>query len=69
MRNPKLIENKRVVLSDILRNNAPFHKHLSIATGYWDLAGTMEFLKEVSSYETINWSRAVKRQKTKKPET
>lgn len=53
MRNPKLIENKRVVLSDILRNNAPFHKHLSIATGYWDLAGTMEFLKEVSSYESI----------------
>lgn len=34
---PQIIDNERVRLLDTLRSVAPEYKHLSIATGYWDL--------------------------------
>lgn len=53
MRLKKLIDNKRVTLADTLREIAPFHKCLSIATGYWDLPGTLEIINEIKDYDSI----------------
>jgi len=53
MKNPKLIENNRVKLAEILKNNALNHEYLSIATGYWDMAGTMQIIDEISNYKNI----------------
>jgi ERCC4-related helicase len=49
----KLIDNERVSLADTLREIAPAYKHLSIATGYWDLSGTLEIIDHVKEYESI----------------
>lgn len=48
-----LIDNERVKLADILRKEAPKHKHLSIATGYWDLRGTTEIIDQIKNYDSI----------------
>lgn len=53
MKYPKLIDNQRVTLAEVLREIVPSHKHLSIATGYWDIHGTAELIDELSSYESI----------------
>ena len=50
---PDLIDNKRVYLGDVLKNIAPNHDTLSIATGYWDLAGTAELIDLLSEYKSI----------------
>jgi ERCC4-related helicase len=50
---PKLIDNKRVVLSDLIKNNAANHEELSIATGYWDLEGTLEIIDSIKDYKKI----------------
>lgn len=50
---PKIIDNKGKSLAEILREEAPKHKHLSIATGYWDLSGTLEIIDTVKDYESI----------------
>lgn len=50
---PKLIDNVRVTLADTLRKIANSHDCLSIATGYWDLPGTVEILKEIKDYKSI----------------
>ncbi|GHU47168.1 hypothetical protein FACS1894200_02110 [Spirochaetia bacterium] len=50
---PKLIDNKRTALSDLLLTVAPAHSHLSIATGYWDLPGMMLILEEIRAYKSI----------------
>lgn len=50
---PKLIDNIRVGLKDTLRQIAPFHKKISIATGYWDLAGTAEIIDLLEQYDSI----------------
>ncbi len=50
---PKIIDNKQRSLSEILREEAPKHKHLSIATGYWDLSGTLEIIDVIKDYESI----------------
>jgi ERCC4-related helicase len=49
----KLIDNKRITLADVLRNIAPKHKYLSIATGYWDLEGTLEIIEQIKDYQSI----------------
>ena len=49
----KLIDNERVTLADTLREIAPQYQHLSIATGYWDLQGTLEILGHIKGYESI----------------
>lgn len=50
---PKIIDNNRRSLAEVLREEAPKHKHLSIATGYWDLPGTLEIIEEIEDYESI----------------
>jgi superfamily II DNA or RNA helicase len=49
----RLIDNKRVTFSDTLQKVAPNYKHLSIATGFWDLAGTLEIINEIKEYASI----------------
>ena len=49
----KLIDNKRTTLAETLRLIATDHEHLSIATGYWDLPGTLEIINEIKGYESI----------------
>lgn len=50
---PNLIDNKRVYLGEVLKKIAPEHDVLSIATGYWDLAGTAELINLLSNYKSI----------------
>lgn len=50
---PYLIDNRRTRLVDILRRLLPDFKKLSIATGYWDLPGTLEIIDELMHYESI----------------
>ncbi len=50
---PNLIDNKRVFLGDVLKQITPNHDTLSIATGYWDLAGTAEIIDSLSNYKSI----------------
>jgi ERCC4-related helicase len=53
MSNHKLIDNSRVTMANVLKKMAPTYKHLSIATGYWDLPGTMAILDSIRDYESI----------------
>lgn len=53
MSNIKLIDNKRVFMLDVLKQNINNHKHLSIATGYWDLKGTSEIIDALNQYDSI----------------
>jgi ERCC4-related helicase len=53
MKLPKLIDNFRTTLADTLRIIAKKHKHLSIATGYWDIQGTLELIDSIKDYESI----------------
>jgi ERCC4-related helicase len=48
-----LIDNNRIIFADELRAIASHYKHLSIATGYWDISGTLEILEEIREYESI----------------
>lgn len=50
---PKLIDNNRVYLGDTLKKVTPEYDTLSIATGYWDLAGTAELIDSLSNYKSI----------------
>ena len=50
---PKIIDNQKKSLAEVLREEAPKHKHLTIATGYWDLAGTLEIIDEIKDYVSI----------------
>lgn len=50
---PRIIDNNSKSLAEVLREEAPKHKHLSIATGYWDLPGTLEVIDEISNYKSI----------------
>ena len=49
----RIIDNKRVLLADVLRDHASKHTKLSIATGYWDLAGMHEIFQSTKDYESI----------------
>ncbi|GAB6391498.1 MAG: DEAD/DEAH box helicase family protein [Treponematales bacterium] len=50
---PHLIDNQRIRLAKILCNVAPQHRRLSIATGYWDLPGTLAVVDSLAGYESI----------------
>ena len=50
---PRIIDNNSKSLAEVLREEAPKHTHLSIATGYWDLPGTLEIIDEISNYKSI----------------
>lgn len=49
----RIIDNKRVSLSEVLREQAVKNNHLSIATGYWDLQGMQELFDSAKNYESI----------------
>lgn len=50
---PQFIDNKRKTLAESLRSIAPNFKVLRIATGYWDLKGTLEIIDEIEGYSKI----------------
>lgn len=50
---PQFIDNKRKNLGDVLSEIAPNYKTLSIATGYWDLPGTLELIDAIENYDSI----------------
>lgn len=50
---PQFIDNSRKKLSDVLNEIAPNYKILRIATGYWDLAGTIELIDDLEQYSKI----------------
>lgn len=50
---PQFIDNKRKTLAETLRTIAPNYNVLRIATGYWDLAGTLELIDELKNYTKI----------------
>lgn len=53
MRYPKFIDNDRKSLSEILQQVSPNHDVLNIATGYWDVAGTMQIINEIKNYKKV----------------
>lgn len=53
MRYPKFIDNDRKSLGEILQQVSPNHDVLNIATGYWDVAGTMQIIKEIKNYKKV----------------
>jgi hypothetical protein len=53
MKLPKLIDNKRVILANLIKEQASNHDELSIATGYWDLEGTIEIIESIKNYKKV----------------
>ncbi len=49
----RIIDNKRIQLATVLNTIAPSHKHLSIATGYWDLPGLQLLFESIKDYDSI----------------
>lgn len=50
---PQFIDNKRITLAETLRTIAPHYSVLRIATGYWDLLGTLELIDRIKDYDKI----------------
>ncbi|MCK5581547.1 MAG: hypothetical protein KAJ18_09790 [Candidatus Omnitrophica bacterium] len=50
---PKIIDNQRRKLIDVLNTALPEYETVSIATGYWDLLGTKLIIDKLSSYKKI----------------
>lgn len=50
---PQFIDNKRKTLADTLRSIAPNFHVLRVATGYWDLPGTLELIEQIKGYTKI----------------
>ena len=50
---PQFIDNKRKTLADTLRSIAPNFHVLRVATGYWDLPGTLELIEQIKGYKKI----------------
>lgn len=50
---PQFIDNNRKNLADTLNQIAPDFTTLSIATGYWDLPGTLEVIDNIKNYKGI----------------
>lgn len=69
---PKIIDNKRIILKDVIDKIAPEHDELSIATGYWDLLGTKLIIDHLKQYKKIRLligrEPLVPRHKTYEPE-
>jgi ERCC4-related helicase len=53
MTEPKIIDNQRVQLQEVLKAQALKHSKLSIATGYWDLEATASLLEELEGLKRI----------------
>jgi len=50
---PKIVDNNRRVLVDLIKQVAPQYDELSIATGYWDLSGTKLIIGELKNFKKI----------------
>ena len=50
---PNIIDNNRKKLGDTLKELCKTSDHLSIATGYWDLPGTLEIIDDLKNYKSI----------------
>jgi hypothetical protein len=53
MKLPRLIDNNLVSMAEVINKIAPDYEHLDIATGYWDLPGTLEILDNIEKYKSI----------------
>jgi|AntAceMinimDraft_6_1070360.scaffolds.fasta_scaffold03339_3 ERCC4-related helicase len=53
MRLPKIIDNERSSMADVLRSLCNDHEKVSIATGYWDLGAIALLLDELDSLSEI----------------
>jgi superfamily II DNA or RNA helicase len=49
----RIIDNKRVQLSQVFNELAPNFKQLSIATGYWDLPGLQLVFDSIQNYDSV----------------
>lgn len=49
----QFIDNSRKSLAKVLKEIAPNYRTLSIATGYWDLPGTLELIDDLQHYDSI----------------
>jgi ERCC4-related helicase len=49
----KLIDNNRLSLNDALQEVLPNFKHVSIATGYWDLPGFQLLQEKLKDYDEV----------------
>ena len=49
----RIIDNKRVQLSEALKAIASSHTRLSIATGYWDLPGLQLVFESIKNYDSV----------------
>jgi ERCC4-related helicase len=49
----KIVDNNRVRLIDVLEHHAPRFRHISIATGYWDLPGFALLQDALAEYDSI----------------
>lgn len=49
----KLIDNNRLSLNDALQEVLPNFKHVSIATGYWDLPGFQLLQENLKNYDEV----------------
>ena len=50
---PKIIDNNRKYLRDVLVDVSKHYEELSIATGYWDLEGMKLILPEIRNYSKV----------------
>ena len=50
---PRIIDNNRKTLLEVFQQIAPEHEALSIATGYWDLAGMELMFDAIKNYKKI----------------
>ena len=50
---PKIIDNNRKNMGDVLRELSARYDELSIATGYWDLPGLLEIFEDIKNYRSV----------------
>ncbi|NCC70948.1 hypothetical protein EOM09_05180, partial [bacterium] len=50
---PKIIDNNRKKLSDVLIETAKNYSDLSVATGYWDIEGMKLIIDSLSDYSSV----------------
>lgn len=50
---PKLIDNNRVCLAEVLKQVSGLHNNLSVATGYWDIEGMNLLMDSINNYQKV----------------
>ena len=49
----RIADNRRKTLFEVLDSNLPNHQAFSIATCYWDLPGTIDFIDQLENYDSV----------------